>query len=219
MNQEITNVRLQFTCDKNWENMTDAGNGKYCHSCKKTVYDFSDVKQSEFLAIMAQNNNNVCGRFSVEQMAPQPTLMPVWKKWISAAMILIGINIFNNKAQAQTKPATSTDQRSLADTNKVFGEVMYIEPHCPGGIEVFSKFLADNIQYKDGIVDGRVILSFIIKKDGSLSDIKALRGVSAANNEEAMRVLKLSPKWIVDPNFNNPKGISYTVPIMFKRKG
>jgi outer membrane biosynthesis protein TonB len=63
-----------------------------------------------------------------------------------------------------------------------------------------------------------VIITFIIKKDGTLSDIRVLRGVSPANNEEAVRILKLSPKWIVDPNSNNPKGVSYTVPIMFKRK-
>jgi thiol-disulfide isomerase/thioredoxin len=165
MNQKITNIRLQFACDKNWDNMADADNGKYCHSCKKIVYDFTDAKQNEFLAIMAQNNNNVCGKFRIEQMAPQPILMPVWKKWLSAAMILIGINIFNNKAQAQTvDTAVTINERTSSDTNRIFGIVNY-EPQFPGGLKALLKFLKDNIQYKKGIIDGRVIVVFTVKKD------------------------------------------------------
>jgi TonB family protein len=219
MNQEITNIRLQFACDKNWDNMTDVTNGKYCHSCKKIVYDFTNTRQNEFLAILAQNNDNVCGRFGIEQMTPQPVLMPVWKKWLSAAMILIGINIFNNKAQAQTKPISSTNQRASPDSNKYFGMITTTDPKFPGGVEALSKFLVDNIQYKEGIIDGRVILSFTIKKDGALSNIKAVRSVSAANGEEAVRVLKLSPKWLPGLNSGKPMEVSYTMPITFKRKG
>ncbi len=198
--------------------MTDVDTGKYCHSCKKIVYDFTDVKQNEFLAIMAQNNNNVCGKFRMEQMAPQPILMPVWKKLLSAAMILIGINVFNNKAQAQTKPVTPTNQRTSPDSNKVFGMITTLEPKFPGGYQAFSKFISDNIQYKNGIIDGRVILSFTVKKDGSLSDIKAVRSVSPANGEEAVRVLKLSPKWMPGLNSGNPMDVVYTMPITFKRQ-
>jgi protein TonB len=223
MNQEITNIRLQFACNKNWDNMTDADMGKYCHDCKKIVYDFTDAKQNEFLAIMAQNNNNVCGKFRMDQLTQQPTLMPVWKKWLSAAMILIGINIFNNKAQAQkVDTAITIDERILSDTkssdtNRVFGIVNY-EPQFPGGLAALLKFLKDNIQYKKGIIDGRVLITLIIKKDGSLTDIKAVRGVSPANNEEAIRVFKLSPKWIPDTSSGNPRDVSYIIPVMFKRQ-
>ncbi|MBC7401371.1 MAG: energy transducer TonB, partial [Mucilaginibacter sp.] len=54
--------------------------------------------------------------------------------------------------------------------------------------------------------------------DGTLSDIKAVRSVSPANSEEAVRVLKLSPKWVPGVQLDKPVNVSYTVPIMFKRK-
>ncbi len=218
MNQEITNIRLQFACTKNWDNMTAADAGKFCHDCKTIVYDFTNVKQNEFLTIMAQNNNNVCGKFRKEQLALQPVFMPVWKKLLSAAMILIGINIFNNKAQAQTKAATAAEQHTSPDSNKLFGMITTNDPKFLGGPEALSKFLLNNIQYKDGIIDGRVILVFTVKKDGSLSDIRAVRSVSPANSEEAVRVLKLSPKWIPGTDSGKARDVAYTMPVMFKRK-
>jgi TonB family protein len=102
--------------------------------------------------------------------------------------------------------------------NKVFSQVERM-PEFPGGLQAFGKFLSDNIRYPkadhDNGVSGRVFCTFIVEIDGTLSDIKAVRGPSAAMSAEAVRVLTKSPKW--KPGFQNghPVRVTYTVPINF----
>ena len=92
-------------------------------------------------------------------------------------------------------------------------------PDFPGGFNEFGEFLARNIKYPTSMrlnkIQGRVIVNFVVEKDGSLTNIHVLRGVVAEADSEAVRVLKLSPKWI--PGVQNGKRVraSFTVPIMF----
>ncbi|RYE15121.1 MAG: hypothetical protein EOP51_27225, partial [Sphingobacteriales bacterium] len=102
MNNDIKNINLSFKCPVDYTSMTDIEGGKFCNHCEKKVYDFTNSKADVFRQILAENNNSVCGRFTVEQMAvQQPAFNPAWKKWLSAAMVLIGINLWEGKALAQ----------------------------------------------------------------------------------------------------------------------
>lgn len=69
----------------------------------------------------------------------------------------------------------------------------------PGGNKAWAKFLNKNLKYpkmaKRMGIEGRVYLSFIVDKDGQISDIEVLRGIGGGCNEEAIRVLKASPNW------------------------
>ena len=95
-------------------------------------------------------------------------------------------------------------------------------PQFPGGISKLYKFLADNLKYPAKAnaknVRGTVFASFIIEKDGALSDIKILRGLGSGTDEEAIRVLKMSPKW--EPGSLNGKlvRVQYNIPIKFSSK-
>ena len=92
-------------------------------------------------------------------------------------------------------------------------------PKFPGGISDFYKFLADNIKYPEEAakqnIEGNVFVSFIVEKDGSLNDIKIDRPLGYGTDEEAVRVLKLSPKW--NPGTQNGKTVrvKYNLPIKF----
>ncbi|SHM09696.1 energy transducer TonB [Mucilaginibacter sp. OK098] len=91
-------------------------------------------------------------------------------------------------------------------------------PEFPGGKQAFSAFLHKNLKWpKDDGNDsqGVVIISFFVEKDGRLTDIKVVKSMSTAFDEEALRVITLSPKWI--PAMRNNKFIKsiYTVPIKF----
>ena len=92
-------------------------------------------------------------------------------------------------------------------------------PKFPGGINDFYKFLADNIKYPEDAVkeniEGNVFVSFIVEKDGSLNDIKIDRSLGYGTDEEAVRILKLSPKW--NPGIQNGKTVrvKYNLPIKF----
>lgn len=93
-------------------------------------------------------------------------------------------------------------------------------PEFPGGIEAFGKFLAANMKYpkaaRDNNVQGRVIITFVVEKDGSLTDMKVVRGIGSGCDEEAVRVLKLSPAWKCGIQNGRPVKVQYSVPISFK---
>jgi protein TonB len=92
-------------------------------------------------------------------------------------------------------------------------------PQFPGGEEALFKFIALNLKYPiidgDGM-QGKVICRFIINKDGSVSDIKVIRSLDTSCDAEAIKVLKLLPKFI--PGKQNGKNVRvwYTIPIAFK---
>jgi len=92
-------------------------------------------------------------------------------------------------------------------------------PKFPGGMEQFYKFLGREIKFpeeaKKNNVDGKVFLSFVVEKDGSLNDIKVLKGLGAGTDEEALRVLGLSPKWEPGKIKGNPVRVQYHLPISF----
>lgn len=92
-------------------------------------------------------------------------------------------------------------------------------PEYPGGLNAFYKFLGENIVYPDAArrngIQGRVILTFIVEKDGGLSDIKVEHGIGSGCDEEAVKVLQLSPKWIPAVLRGKPVRTEYTIPLSF----
>jgi len=92
-------------------------------------------------------------------------------------------------------------------------------PEFTGGHAAFVKYLNRNLRYPEAAVDrgiqGKVLVSFIIEKDGQLSNIKIIRGIGNGCEEEAIRVLEKSPKW--KPGIQNKQKVrvAYTLPINF----
>ena len=104
------------------------------------------------------------------------------------------------------------------DANKIFVSVEK-PPQFPGGMGEFYRFVAKTARYpasaREQNQQGKVILSMIVEKDGSLSNIKVVRGVSVDIDKEALRVMNLSPKW--EPGMENGRAVraAYSVPISF----
>jgi len=96
------------------------------------------------------------------------------------------------------------------------------EPAFPGGIEHFYSFLAKNMRYpavaKENNIQGRVYVSFNVERDGSITNVHVARGAGSGLDEEAMRVIKLSPKWEPGMQGGIPVRAEYTVPITFTLK-
>lgn len=93
------------------------------------------------------------------------------------------------------------------------------KPEFPGGMAAFGKFLQRNLKYPAEMrtrgLQGKVFVSFIVDRDGTLSDIKAIRGPSEEFKEEAVRVLSSSPKWKPGVQNGHVVRVQYTVPINF----
>jgi protein TonB len=92
-------------------------------------------------------------------------------------------------------------------------------PEFPGGQEAFVKFLRKNLRYPgmaaENGIQGKVILSFVIERDGELSNIKVIRGIGSGCDEEALRVLSKSPQWKPGIQNNQKVRVAYTLPINF----
>lgn len=105
------------------------------------------------------------------------------------------------------------------EEEKVFDMVEQM-PQFPGGPSELMKYIADHMKYptiaQENGTQGRVTCQFVVGSDGSVRDVKVLRGVDPYLDKEAIRVIKSMPKWI--PGKQNGKAVSvkYTVPIIFK---
>ena len=89
-----------------------------------------------------------------------------------------------------------------------------------GGMQAFYKYVGEKIKYPAQArrmgIEGRVFVEFVINKDGSLSDVKAIKGIGAGCDEEAVRIVQSSPSW--NPGKQRGKAVKqrYTLPIIFK---
>lgn len=106
------------------------------------------------------------------------------------------------------------------DEQVIYGEVPYSQPQFPGGNSAFTKFIEENVRYPDteSDIQGRVIVTFKVEIDGSLSDIKVVRGLAPEFDEEALRVVKMMPKWVPARTGGKTTGVRYNIPISFKSK-
>jgi protein TonB len=93
-------------------------------------------------------------------------------------------------------------------------------PTYPGGMTELMKFISNNLKYptiaQENNIQGRVIVRFVVKKDGSIGDIQVQRGLDASCDKEARRVVEIMPKWI--PGMQNGRAVPvyFTLPILFK---
>ncbi|TDE55445.1 M56 family metallopeptidase [Flavobacterium sp. GT3P67] len=99
--------------------------------------------------------------------------------------------------------------------NEVYNTAGITEkPDFPGGIMEFYKFVGNNFKTPEQPnLKGKVYITFIIEKDGSLSDIKNIRDIGFGTGEEAIRVLKICPKWIPGKMNGVPVRVMYSLPI------
>jgi len=95
-------------------------------------------------------------------------------------------------------------------------------PQFRGGLDAFGGYLGSNIEYPDDArrnnVEGTAVISFVVEKDGKITDLKVNKSVSPSIDAEAIRVLKNSPRWIPGTQFGRNVRIVYSVPVSFKLK-
>ena len=95
-------------------------------------------------------------------------------------------------------------------------------PAFPGGMEAMIQFISSNIKYpadaKKQKVDGRVLVNFVVEKDGSITEVKVIKPAFPSLDAEAIRVVKAMPKW--KPGYQNGKAVrvQFTMPINFSLK-
>ena len=105
------------------------------------------------------------------------------------------------------------------DNDSIYNIVDEI-PQYPGGEKAMMEYVAKNVKYpqeaKDKEIQGRVFVSFVVEKDGSVSTVKVLRGIGGGCDEEAVRVVSSMPKWKPGIKDGKPVRVSYMMPLNFK---
>lgn len=93
-------------------------------------------------------------------------------------------------------------------------------PQFPGGQTELMKFVQSNLKYPtiaaENGIEGRVIVRFVVGRDGTVSDIEVQRGLDSSCDKEAIRVVKLMPKWIPGKQNGRAVPVYFTLPVLFK---
>ncbi len=123
-----------------------------------------------------------------------------------------------NKASVQSNTMQEPVKQKIDEHGDTFTVVEQM-PEYPGGMKEFLHYLGKNVQYpaeahKKGI-QGRVIVQFLVKKDGSTSDFNVIRSVHPLLDAEALRVLKAMPKWKPGTQRGEAVNVRYTIPVSF----
>ena len=105
------------------------------------------------------------------------------------------------------------------EETKVF-DVVEQMPSFPGGPSALMQYLSSNIKYpvvaEENGVQGRVVCTFVVEKDGSITDVRVVKSVDPSLDKEAMRVVKGMPKWIPGKQNGSAVRVKYTVPVTFR---
>lgn len=120
----------------------------------------------------------------------------------------------------------ATGYQSFAQeiTDEVPGQEVYlvnnflapgdVAPQFPGGMQKFYNFIGKKFKApRNKNIQGKILVEFIIDSDGTLGNIKVLRDIGHGTGEEAIRVLKKSPKWIPGKQDGKPVRVMYSLPI------
>ena len=105
------------------------------------------------------------------------------------------------------------------EENKVF-DVVEQMPSYPGGMGALMQYLSSNIKYpviaEENGIQGRVICTFVVERDGSITDVKIAKSVDPSLDKEAMRVVSKMPKWIPGKQNGSAVRVKYTLPVTFR---
>lgn len=156
----------------------------------------------------------------MNKQASNPLARFKYLLFVPLAIALLAMNNTTIRANVQKKVVKTTKTTKEADaSNKVY-EVVEQMPSFPGGDAAMMKYLAENIKYpvsaQKAKEQGRVVVQFIVEKDGAVTGVKTVRSVTPVLDAEAVRVIKAMPKWTPGRQGGQPVRVKYNVPVSFR---
>lgn len=147
---------------------------------------------------------------------PQVTIINVVKNTVKVDNdIDINIDFDENMAMEEFKFVKDDEE---IEEQKIF-LVVEDMPMFPGGEAAMYKFIGKNIEYprmaKESGISGRVFVTFVVERDGKVTDVQVLRGIGGGCDEEAVRVIQAMPKWTPGKQRGKPVRVQYRMPIKF----
>lgn len=156
----------------------------------------------------------------------------LWWRLLVTLPVLAVMLVANTNATAKEQLADNNSEATVIATGDIKTDVqpskdsiyaagdVEVMPQFPGGDEAMMKFIEENTVYPENAkkkgIGGKTFVSFTIEKDGSITDVKVLRGCDKECDAEAVRVVKSMPKWSVGKVKGKPIRVNFVIPFVFK---
>jgi len=123
----------------------------------------------------------------------------------------------NSKKSSRSSAVNAVAEEEIAET-EIF-TVVEESPQYPGGDEARIKFLQENISYpqiaRESSIQGTVYVTFVVERDGTITDVRILREIGGGCDDEAVRVVQKMPRWIPGKQRGKPVRVQFNMPIKF----
>lgn len=181
--------------------------GLACHKAAANIYNNFNVSPlKQRIKMMNKRRTSYLGRIKYLLFIP--------------TAVLLGTACTNSNREVPKAEQQSAGTDVPATAEQTIVETSEVMPEYPGGMKEMMNFLSQNIRYpekaKADNLEGRVICQFIVTADGTVNDVKVVRGVSPELDAEAVRVIRLMPKWTPGMQDGEAVNVRYTIPISFK---
>ena len=191
----------------------------HCHG-EKT--HFSRNEKEPFNILMSMKNKQKTNRFAGYK----------YLLFVPLAFALMFMNSCKRKPKVQKQemegtrvvvkaesPEDTAQFKNAESTEKTYVVVEQM-PAFPGGDAALMKYLSENIKYPEAAEkageQGRVVVNFIVEKDGAISNVNVVRSVTPTLDAEAVRVIKAMPKWVPGKQDGQSVRVKYNVPVSFR---
>ncbi len=159
-----------------------------------------------------------------EEPKPQPVEMPKQTTQLEIVQDDVEVEDIEINAEVDQQEVIEEYVPVEAEEEEVVEQEIFqiVEemPSFPGGEAKLMEYVAKNIKYpqiaRETGIQGRVFVGFVVEPDGSISNVKLLRGIGGGCDEEAMRVIKSLPKWKPGKQRGKAVRVSYQIPVFFK---
>ena len=159
-----------------------------------------------------------------EEQKPQPVEMPQQTTQIEIVDDNVETQDLNINAEVEQNEVIEEYVPVEVEEEEVVEQEIFqiVEemPSFPGGDQEMMVYVSKNIKYpqiaRETGIQGKVFVNFVVEPDGSVSNVKILRGIGGGCDEEAMRVVKSMPKWKPGKQRGKPVRVSYNLPVNFR---
>ena len=149
-----------------------------------------------------------------------PEIIDVVEEKVENKIDLSSLEDDQSKAQIETYTPPPPPKPVEEEATEEIFVVVEQQPEFPGGTGALMKFLGDNIKYpviaQENGIQGRVITTFVVERDGSITDVQVVRGQDPSLDKEAVRVIKTMPKWKPGQQRGKPVRVRFTLPVQFR---
>ena len=174
----------------------------------QTSYEYEYDSSGKYWCTMRQYNN---GSFF---LAKSRTFKQPSSNNYQSYRHSVGANYNDNDS-----PVDTLSEDDVVSDQQIF-DVVEHQPSFPGGQKALMQWLSENVQYPqlayDNGIQGRVIVQYVVEKDGSISEVTVSKSIDPSLDKEALRVVKSMPSWRPGMQNGKPVRVKYTMPVTFK---